>query len=206
MLTIWGRANSTNVKKVLWTAQELGLDYESIAAGGAYGLVDEPAYRAMNPNGLVPTIRDGDFILWESNVIVRYLAARYGAGKLIPADLQARAHAERWMDWSSTTLAPPFRDMFWNLVRIAPEKRDMKAAEAGIARISALLPLLDAVLERQPFLTGDAFGIGDIPLGPMIYAWYALPIERPVLPHVEAWYHRLAERPAYRGAVMIPLS
>ena len=206
MITIWGRTNSTNVKKVLWAAEELGLPYENIPAGGVHGVVNDPDFRALNPNGLVPVLKDGDLVLWESNVIVRYLAGRYGDGRLIPADAGARAKAERWMDWATGTIAAPFRDLFWNLVRLAPEQRDAKAMEAGLARVADLLAILDAELARQPYLTGDTFGIGDIPLGPVIYAWFALPIERPARPHVEAWYHRLAERPAYRKTVMLPLS
>ncbi|WP_163014517.1 glutathione S-transferase, partial [Pseudomonas viridiflava] len=113
-LKIWGRQNSTNVRKALWVAEELGVPYESLNAGGEFGLVDTPQYRAMNPNGRVPMIEDGTFILWESNAIVRYLAAVHGAGSgLYPADPQARAQADKWMDWASSTLAGPFRPVFW---------------------------------------------------------------------------------------------
>ncbi len=206
MLTIWGRGTSSNVKKVLWCAEELGLDYQQIQAGGAHGVVNDPAYRALNPNGLVPTIEDDQLVLWESNAIVRYLAARYGEGRLWSSDPATRATGDRWMDWSSTTVAPPFRDVFWNLVRTAPAERDMKAVAAGVARCGQLLAIVEPVLERQPFLSGDALGIGDIPLGVLVYALLGLELDLPALSHVRAWYQRLAERPAYQKTVMIPLA
>ncbi|WP_018184259.1 glutathione S-transferase [Kaistia granuli] len=206
MLTIWGRNNSNNVKKVLWCAEEIGLAYEAIPAGGAFGLTGDPTYRAMNPNGLVPTIRDGDFVLWESNAIVRYLAARYALGTLAPEPATLRASADRWMDWTTSSLAAPFRDVFWGMVRTAPDRRDSAAIEAGRTKCAALLGMADQALAEQPYLSGPSFGMGDIPLGCFVYAWFAMPIERPDLPHLAAWYERLSARPAYRKAVMIPLS
>ncbi len=130
MLTIWGRKNSSNVRKALWCAEEAGLEYRTVDAGGAFGLVDEPAFRAMNPNGRVPVIEDDGFVLWESNAIVRYLAARYAPGDLYPQDPVRRADADKWMDWTTSTLAGPFRDLFWGTLRTPPEQRD----EALIAR------------------------------------------------------------------------
>ncbi|MCX5570542.1 glutathione S-transferase family protein [Kaistia nematophila] len=206
MLTIWGRNNSNNVKKVLWCAEEIGLAYESIPAGGSFGLTTDPAYRAMNPNGLVPTIRDGDFVLWESNAIVRYLAGRYAPGVLSPEDPQARASADRWMDFATSSVAAPFRDLFWGMVRTAPDKRDLAAIEAGRAKFATLLAIADRTLAEQPFLSGDSFGMGDIPLGCFTYAWFEMPIERPDLPHLATWYERLKQRPAYQKTVMIGLS
>ncbi|MCX5493221.1 glutathione S-transferase [Kaistia dalseonensis] len=206
MLTIWGRGNSNNVKKALWCLEELGLAYEHIPAGGAFGIVDDAAYRAMNPNGLVPTIRDGDLILWESNAIVRYLAAKYGAGTLWLDDPAERAEGDRWMDWTTSSFAASFRDVFWNMVRTEPEKRDMAAVAQGLERCGKLLAIVDEALSRQPFLSGAAFGIGDIPLGCFIYGWFAMPIERPDLPHLSAWYQALATRPAYQKAVMTALT
>jgi glutathione S-transferase len=206
MLKIWGRTNSTNVKKVLWCAEELGLPYERIEAGGIHGVVNDPAYRALNPNGLVPSIEDDGFVLWESNAIVRYLAARHGAGSLWPQDAQARASADKWMDWTTASIAPSFRDIFWNLVRRSPQERVESEVSRGLDSCSRLLAIADKALEGQPFLSGDQFGIGDIPLGCTAYGWFNMPIERPDLPHLAAWYERLATRPAYRKAVMIPLT
>lgn len=206
MLKIWGRTNSSNVKKALWCAEELGLAYERIDAGGAFGIVNDPAYRALNPNGLVPCLQDGDFVMWESNAIVRYLAARYGQGTFLPDDLQARAAADKWMDWTTSSVAAPFRDVFWNIVRRSPQERIEAELAKGLEVCGRLLAVADKVLAEQPFLSGETFGIGDIPLGCTAYGWFSMPIDRPNLPHLAAWYQRLTERPAYRKAVMIPLT
>lgn len=205
MLKIWGRKNSSNVRKALWCAEEAGLAYERIDAGGAFGVVNDAPYRALNPNGVVPTLEDEGFVLWESNTIVRYLAARY-APKLYPQDLQQRASAEKWMDWTTSSLAAPFRTVFWGTVRTPPEQRDVAAIQAAIDTCADLLAIPEATLAQQPYLTGAQFGIGDIPLGCFIYAWFEMPIERPAQPHLAAWYERLKARPAYRDAVMTALT
>ncbi|MDT3381606.1 glutathione S-transferase [Labrys neptuniae] len=206
MLKIWGRTNSSNVKKVLWCVEELGLTYERIDAGGAFGVVNDPAYRALNPNGLVPCIEDDGFVLWESNAIVRYLAEGDAERRLVPATRQAKASAERWMDWTTSTIAGPFRDVFWNVVRRTAQDRVETELSRGLDSCSRLLAIADKALAGQPYLSGDKFGIGDIPLGCLAYGWFNMPIERPDLPHLAAWYERLTERPAYRKAVMIPLT
>lgn len=207
MLKIWGRQNSTNVRKALWIAEEAGVPYQSLNAGGEFGLVDEPDYRAKNPNGRVPMIEDGEFILWESNAIVRYLAAVHGADSgLYPADPQARAQADKWMDWASSTLAAPFRPVFWGVVRTPAEQQDKAAIAQGVQALNELWAIVDAALAHQPYLSGDELGMGDIPLGCFAYAWFAMPIERAPLPHLQAWYERLSARPAYRKAVMTPLT
>jgi glutathione S-transferase len=145
MLKIWGRTNSVNVKKALWAAEELGLKYERVDAGLQFGVVDTPEYRKLNPNGLVPTIEDDGFVLWESNAIVRYLAAKYGAGTLWPNDLRQRADADRWMDWAFS-FANAFRPVFWGLIRTPPEKRDLKAIEDGRKKTIELAAIADARL------------------------------------------------------------
>lgn len=206
MLKIWGRKNSSNVRKALWCAEEAGVAYESINAGGAFGLVNEPAYRAKNPNGLVPMIEDGELVLWESNAIVRYLAARYAPGALYADDPVERAGADKWMDWTSTNLAAPFRELFWGTLRTPPEQRDPDRIEAARLRCGELLQIPDRALAAQPWLSGARFGMGDIPLGCFIYAWFEMPIERPELPHLADWYRRLRERPAFQRAVMTPLT
>ncbi|MEK1907399.1 MAG: glutathione S-transferase [Pseudomonas sp.] len=206
MLKIWGRKNSTNVRKVLWCAEEAGVAYQAIDAGGAFGLVNEPAYRAMNPNGLVPVIDDEGVLLWESNAIVRYLAAKYAHGSLYAEDVAVRAAADKWMDWTSTTLAPVFRELFWGTLRTPPEQRDLAAIEVARQRCGELLGMADRALALQPWLSGEAFGMGDIPLGCFAYAWFEMPIARPELPHLAAWYARLQQRPAYQCAVMTPLT
>lgn len=206
MLKIWGRKNSSNVRKALWCAEEAGVAYERIDAGGAFGLVNEPAYRALNPNGVVPTLEDDGFVLWESNAIVRYLAAKYAPDSLYPDDPQQRAIADKWMDWTTSTFSGPFRTVFWGTLRTPPEQRDAAVIAAGIEACAKALAVPEQVLASQPYLSGEHFGMGDIPLGSFIYAWFEMPIERPASPHLEAWYARLRERPAYRRAVMTELT
>lgn len=205
MLKIWGRTNSVNVKKALWCLEELGLAYERIDAGLQFGVNKTPGYLAMNPMGLVPTIDDDGFVLWESHAIVRYLAARHGAGTLWPTDLRVRADADRWMDWAGS-FQNAFRPVFWGLIRTPPEKRDEKAIEEGKSRSAELLGMLDAVLAGRSFVAGDTLTMGDIPMGCHVQLWMRLPIERPARPHLEAWFKRLCARPAYRKIVDIALS
>jgi glutathione S-transferase len=206
MLKIWGRANSINVQKVLWCVDELGVAFERVDAGMSFGVVNEPGYRAMNPNGRVPTIDDAGFTLWESNAIVRYLAAKHGAGALWPESLQQRADSDRWMDWCTGTLAAPMTALFWQLVRTAPDKRDAKAIEEASAQCAALFGIVDERLADRPFIAGHHLTMGDIPLGCFLYRWKALPAPHPQLAHLEAYLARLAERPAYARHVMRPLS
>ena len=206
MLTIWGLTNSINVQKVLWGCAELGLAYERIDAGGAFGVSDTPEYRAMNPNGLVPTIDDDGFVLWESNVIVRYLAAKHGVGTLYPADLRERAEADRWMDWQVTTLWAALRPVFFGYVRTPPEQRDGGALEAAERSSQEAVAILDRHLEKRAFVAGDRFTMGDIPAGISVYRWLALPIRRPEFPHVTRWYTALTERSGFETHVMQPLT
>ena len=207
MLRIWGRKNSSNVRKVLWMAEEVEVPYETRDAGGAFGLVNEPEYRSKNPNGRIPMVEDGDLVLWESNAIVRYLAAQYADGTdLYPADPKVRAQADKWMDWTTSTIAAPFIPVFWGVLRTPAAAQDWDAINQGIQTLHGLLAVADDALSRQPWLSGAAFGMGDIPLGSFAYAWFEMPIERPPLPHLQAWYERLQARPAYRKAVMTALS
>jgi len=206
MLRIWGRTNSVNVKKALWAAEELGLKYERIDAGLQFGVNKTPEYLKMNPTGLVPTIDDDGFKLWESHTIVRYLAAKHGMGMLCPSELKARADAERWMDWAFT-FQRAMRDVFWGLIRTPPEKRDARAIEAGrIASNQLAADVLERSLEKKAYVAGDNFTMGDIPLGCEVQRWMRVPIERPRLPNIEGWFARLGERPAFRKIVDIPLT
>lgn len=205
MLTIWGNADSVNVQKVLWCCEELALPYERIDAGKHFGVVDTPAFRALNPNGLVPTIRDDGFVVWESNTIVRYLAAQYGAGRLWPEDAKQRADADRWVDWANSTLWPALVPLFRAFLRTPAAQRDPAViAEARQDTIEAL-QVLDAHLASRRHVAGDDFTMGDVALGPAVWRWFALPIERVPLPHLQRWFDALAERPAYRRTVMQPL-
>ena len=206
MLKIWGRNNSINVQKVLWCCGELGLNFERIDAGMQYGVNNTPEYRALNPNGLVPTIEDDGFVLWESHAIVRYLARKYGSGGLWPTDERTAADSDRWMEWYSTTLWANLRPIFWSLVRTAPEKRNMAEVEDYRKKLAANLAIVDAQLADREYIAGKAFSVGDIPLGVAAFRWFNMPIERPPLPHLDRWYRRLCERPAYRQHCMLPLT
>lgn len=163
MLKVWGRKTSANVQKVMWAIGELGLACERIDIGGPFGKNREPDYLAMNPNGLVPTLEEDGFHLWESNAIVRYLAAKFGAGALDPADAHARAVAGQWMDWQLTVAGPAIFPVFWGLVRTPLEQRDPKAIDAGKAKTLEAMSILNAQLTKTAYAAGDAFSCGDIP-------------------------------------------
>lgn len=203
MLTIWGRLNSHNVKKVVWLAEEMGLPYVRHEVGGAFGMPD--AYLKLNPNALIPTIEDDGFVLWESNAILRYLAARYGPSPFWPDDVVARAGADKWMDWQFT-FADAQRGAFHNLVRRSEAERDSDAIAASAAATAKLMPILDRALAEREWLSGDDFGLGDIPMGVYAHSWFTLAIDRPPLQHVRRWYEALRSRPAYVSTVMIPLT
>lgn len=206
MLKIWGRINSTNVKKVLWAAEELGLAYDQIDVGGKFGGLKNADFLARNPNGLIPLLEDEHTTLWESNVIVRYLAASHPNGGLWIEDVAERAQAEKWMDWSSTTLYSDFRDIMMHLIRLPKKERDPAILQRGIDGLTRSLQIAEDALSNQPWLSGKDFGIGDIPLGCYAYAWFEFEISRPSMPNLENWYRRLAQRKAYRKAVMTPLT
>ncbi len=208
MRKLWGRANSSNVMKVIWLLEELGLPYQRIDCGGAFGRTDTPEYRAMNPNGLVPTLEEDDgFILWESNAILRYLCAAHAPGSpMFPADLHARASIDRWMDWQQTALNAPLTPVFWGLIRTPAEQRDNAAIERGIRASAEVLARLDAILARVPYVAGPVFTLADIPVGVHVHRWFFFPVEKPPLPHLRAWYDRLLERPAYRAHVAGPVT
>jgi len=203
MLTVWGRINSHNVKKVLWLLDEIGLPYQRHDVGGKFGM--DAAYRAKNPNALIPTIEDDGLVLWESNAILRYLAAEYAPDRFWPAEPRQRALADKWMDWQFGYAAAQL-DAFWNLVRLSPEQRDNEAVARSAQRAGEMMAILDATLATQTWLSGDAFGIGDIPMGVSAHSWFALDIPRPDRPNVARWYAQLRERPAYVRHVMIPLT
>ena len=198
MLKILGRKTSSNVQKVLWCCSELDIPFEREDVGGPFGKNNTPEYLARNPNGLVPTIDDDGFILWESNAIVRYLCAKHGAGKLWPSDLAPRADADRWMDWQQTTLAPPMGVLFRGLLRQPPEVIDAEQMNGAMQKATAAMRILDAQLALHSFVAGDTLTMGDIALGNAAHRWFSLPRERPELPNVAKWYARLNDRPAYR--------
>jgi glutathione S-transferase len=201
-LTLWGRKSSCNVQKVLWLLEELGLPYIHKPVGGALGGLDD-AYRALNPNGLVPTLQDGALTIWESHAIVRYLASAYGDATMWPSDPRRRAGIDQWTDWTATTFQPAWIGLFWSLVRTPPHLRDPAAIAASHHRCLELFAILDAQLAGHPFLSGDEFGYADIVAGVAMYRWFDMQIERPPLLALEAWYARLSKRPAFRDTVMV---
>jgi glutathione S-transferase len=194
------------VKKVTWLCEEIGLPYQRIDAGLAFGVVNTPEYRKLNPNGLVPTIDDDGFILWESNAIVRYLAAKHAAGTLWPADPKVRADADRWMDWCSTTLAPAFVPVFMALVRTPPEKRNPQAIEDATKKTAEVLARLDGALAGRNFVIGDQLSMADIAFGGLVYLINNVAFDRPKLANFDAWYARISARPAFRKVVALPVS
>jgi glutathione S-transferase len=199
MLKIWGRASSSNVQKVLWCCAELDLPFERIDVGGPFGGNRDPEYLKLNPNGLVPTVQDGDLIMWESNTTCRYLASTHAGGERIyPRDPAARTHVERWMDWQLAVIGGPMGQLLFGLVRSTPETRDAGAIEAARRRALAAWSIVDDELNSSPYLGGDELTLAEIELGTQIYRWFAFPIERPELPNLRRWYERMHQRPGFK--------
>jgi len=203
VLEVWGRKNSVNVQKVLWCLGELRVPFRRYDVGGLYGGNKEPDYLERNPTGLVPMISEDGLDLWESNAIVRYLGARYGSGTLWPEDPASRALADKWMDYQLGTVFPAFRGALLGLVRTPEAERDPASIAASALATAKALVTLDGQLEGREFVAGDALTVGDVALGPTVYRWLNLDIDRPPMPNLEAWHERLAQRPAYREHVMV---
>ncbi len=206
MIQILGRPNSINVQKVMWCAAEIGISVERNDIGGAFGGNNTDAYLAKNPNGVVPTLVDGDFFLWESNAIVRYLCERQGAAPWFPQSLHDRAHCNQWMDWYLTSLHASMTTIFWQLIRTIDEDRDHAALNGAIEKASVTWALLDTHLQSRDFVTGDELTMGDVPVGCSAYRWHTMDFDRPELPNLKRWWDRLAARDAYQQHVMLPLT
>jgi glutathione S-transferase len=208
MIKIWGRNTSSNVQKAMWAIGEMGLPCERIDVGGAFGKTREPAYLSMNPNALVPTLEEEDgFTMWESNSIVRYLAAKHANRTLEPADLKIRARAQMWMDWQLSVMGPSITPVFWGLIRTPPEKRDANAIAAGKTKTIDAAKILDAQLGKTQYVAGDAFSYGDIPVGVMTYRYMQLIPERPATPNLDRWYAAISSRKAFKDQVgSVPLT
>jgi glutathione S-transferase len=205
MIEIWGRRSSINVQKVLWTVGELGLEHKRHSVGGSFGGNRDDAFLAMNPNGLVPVIRDGEIVMFESNAIVRYLAARYGEGALRPSSPKALAAAEQWMEWQQTTLAPLIGTIFMNKVRKPKPQCDHRAIEAAQAKLAEVLPIAEAALADRQWFAGEHFSFGDIVMGCFIWRYQGLDVTKPQMRNVMRWFEALKARPAYRQWVMVPV-
>lgn len=202
-IVLWGRSTSANVQKALWALEELGLDYENVPLAGRFGGNQTPDYLAMNPNGLVPTLRDGELVVWESHAIVRYLCARYGSGALWPIDPDTRSVVDQWTDWVATTFQPAWIDAFWRVVRTPVEQRDPAAIDRAVAATNRCFSILGARLERTPYLGGEVLTYADIVAGVAMYRWSTMDVSRDAVPSVEAWHGRLRKRAAYRQAVEV---
>ena len=210
MLKIWGRNTSSNVQKVIWALAEMKLPFERIDVGGAFGKTKDQFYLAMNPNSLVPTLEEEDgFTMWESNSIVRYLAAKHGTGTLEPKDPHERARASQWMDWMLTVCAPAIHGLFWGLIRTPPEKRDHAHIDESREKTAAALRMLDAQLGKTAFAAGNAFSMGDIPVGLITYRFRRLVPERQGLglDNLERWFLGLEQRKAFKEQILtVPFS
>ncbi|HUF87314.1 MAG TPA: glutathione S-transferase family protein, partial [Thermohalobaculum sp.] len=189
---------------VMWAVGELGLAHERIDWGGAFGGNDDPEYLRMNPNGLIPTVRDGDLVVWESGAVLRYLAARYGDEAFWPEDPAKRAPLDMWAEWVRTTLAPPLTSqVFWQLVRTPAAERNQALIDDGVAKLRRLAPMLEARLGAGPYLGGAKLSFADIMAGHLLYRYFTLDFERADTPNLAAYYRRLGERPTYREHVMV---
>jgi glutathione S-transferase len=206
MLKIWGRKTSSNVQKVLWCCGELDIPFERVDVGGPFGGNQDVHYLELNPNGLVPTIQDGDLVLWESNTICRYLAATHNGERLYPTAPAKRADVERWMDWQLSTIGPPMGVLLYSLIRSKPEARDHASIEAARRKAVTAWTIIEDTLESTPFLAGSGLSLAEIVMGTLVYRWHAFPIERPPLPRLKAWYERMRERPAFRTHIEIPIT
>jgi len=205
MITVYGRRSSSNVQKVLWTLGELKVPFTRETVGGSFGGTNDRAYRTMNPMGLVPVVQDGDVTMFESNAIVRYLAARYGEGIFRPSHPKLLAAAEQWMEWQAVNIWPHVSLIFMNLVRTLEAQRNQTAMAAAEARLADNLPIADAVLAKQPWFAGDNFTMADIVLGCILWRYSQLEFKKPSVPHVMRWFEALKLRPAYQEWIMVPV-
>jgi glutathione S-transferase len=207
-ITIWGRANSVNVQKVLWCLSELDLANARIDAGMAFGRNHEPDYLAMNPNGRVPTLVDGDFVLWESNSIMRYLALAYRPqSALYPPAPKPRAAVDRWLDWTLSTMQPVDRPVFWALVRTPVDQRDMVAIQRDVDAEAEQWRIVDAQLASRRFIEGDDFTLADIALGAYARRWLGVEgVHKPHLAHLDRWFAQFARRPGFQQFIAPPMS
>jgi glutathione S-transferase len=199
MLRIYGYAQSINVRKVLWACDEIGLPFERVDWGGRFASTAEPTFRAMNPVGMVPVIDDDGVLVWESNVIVRYLAASRARTDLLPADVAARAHVEQWMDWQASDFNNSWRVVFQALVRMNPEFQNVEAVEKSAAQLSGMVGIVDGVLGRTgAYIAGSQFTVADIVIGLSLHRWQSIPRDWPRYANVERYLELLTKRQGFQ--------
>ena len=203
-LKAYGRGSSDSTQKVLWMLGETGQPFEHIQLGGSFGGLDDTDYLALNPHGRIPTIDDGGVVVWESNAIIRYLAAVYCRGTLWPEDASERAGTDQWMTWAQTRLYGDFNRLFWLTVRTPEKDQNSEKIRSTHTRLIESYRLLDEQLAKHAYVAAEHLTMGDIPTGATLYRYFNMPIERPDLPNLERWYRLLCERDAYRKWVMIP--
>jgi len=206
-LSIWGRLNSINVQKVLWLCEDMQLPFHRIDAGMEFGVNKTEEYKSKNPNGLVPTINDDGFILWESHSIMRYLARKYDATKsLYPEDAQLSARVDQWLDWYNTVAWPLMKPLFWGWIRVPADQRNLQELETARQNFIQVVSMLDQQLSKTPFIAGQTFTMADISMALVCYRWFNLPIERPAMQHLDAWYAKVQGRPGYQKYSTAPLT
>jgi glutathione S-transferase len=206
VIKIWGRTSSLNVQKVLWCCDELAIAYDRVDWGGSFGGNDDPEYRAINPNGRVPTVKAGDDIVWESNTILRYLCATHNGGRLHPSDPYRRSQIERWMDWQLAVLNPSMTTLLLGYYRTPADKRDPAALEKARLQAVEQWAIIESQIKSRSFLAGDEFTLADIGNGILVHRWFSYPIERPNFARLRGWYDRLSERPGFKAHVAGPVS
>ncbi|EPF6395240.1 glutathione S-transferase family protein [Proteus mirabilis] len=206
MLKVWGRKNSSNVKKVLWCLKELQAPYEQIDVGGPFGGLHEANYLALNPNASIPTLQDDDFALWESNTIIRYLCTKYENYHLYPTDVKQRANVEKWMDWSNGSLFSPIQQMMINLVRTPKEQQDPQLVQSLKAKLNQLIKIADDQLAKTAYFAGDYFSLADITIAPLVYPWLEVCQEGANYPHLQRWFAQLSENQIFRDVVLLPVN
>ena len=199
MLRIYGYAASINVRKVLWTCTELGVPFVRENWIGPSRHASDPAFLSMNPVGLVPVIDDDGAVIWESNTIIRYLAASRGRSDLLPEDPLLRAHIEMWMDWQSSDFNNSWRVAFQGLVRKNPDYQNAVAIERGMSAFCKMVAIVDAQLAKSGgYICGPRFCLADIPIGLSIHRWRSIPAEKQRLNHIDEYYERLCDREGFR--------
>jgi len=201
LITVWGRPDSTNVRKVIWCLHELNLPFEHILAGGQYGLTTSSEYLSMNPNGLVPCLKDNDFLLWESNTILRFLVEKYGKESIYLSDIESRYSAERWMDWCLSTLVPNFRIIMLQ-IKLPKDQQNANTLSKAILLFEQKLELLNEYLKYNKMIAGENFSVADIALGSYFHSWNKVKVKKNNdFPAIERWYAALISRDAFKNTI-----